>query len=240
MRNASVMMSQPLVTHSYTGIRHALGDRGCCSGISGGHINPAVRLEISSIDPFMNCPLQVTLSLAIFRRFSWRKVPIFIAAQTLGAMWAQYCLLRIISMRSTFSRVGAVFRTLSTASLFATYSVSSNIHFFPKGRLMAVLAAVHDAVSSFFSEFNRYSDLAHGHHGRYRQEEWPSTSRACAFSALHDALGYQCITWYGNLVRPPILPAILGHEFSPPWYTGDKCSPSASKFVFVSSPRHRV
>jgi len=28
---------------------------------------------------------------------------------------------------------------------------------------------------------------------------------------------------------PSILPAILGHEFQPPWYTGDKCSPSASK-----------
>lgn len=41
------------------------------SGISGGHINPCVT--------FANC---------IFRKFPWRKFPIYMLAQTLGAMAA--------------------------------------------------------------------------------------------------------------------------------------------------------
>jgi len=155
-----------------------------CSGISGGHINPAVRLEISRFDPFIELSLQVTLSLAIFRRFSWRKVPIFIAAQTLGAMCGAGIVYANYFHAIDLFEGGRGIRTLSTASLFATYSVSSNIHFFPKWPIDGVLAAVHDGSVIFLFGVHRYSDLAHGHHGRYRQEEWPSTSRACAFSAL--------------------------------------------------------
>lgn len=41
------------------------------SGVSGGHINPAVT--------FANC---------IYRKFPWRKFPIYVLAQTLGAFCA--------------------------------------------------------------------------------------------------------------------------------------------------------
>ena len=40
-------------------------------GISGAHLNPAV-----------------TLALAVYRRFSWKKVPVFVGAQFLGAFLA--------------------------------------------------------------------------------------------------------------------------------------------------------
>jgi len=76
------------------------------SGISGGHINPAV-----------------TLSMAVFRRFPWRKVPVFIFAQTMGAMCGAGIIYANYFHAIDLYEGGRGIRTLSTAGLFATYAL---------------------------------------------------------------------------------------------------------------------
>jgi len=90
-----------------------------CAGISGGHINPAV-----------------TLSLAVFRGFPWRKVPVFILAQTLGGMCGAGIIYANYFHAIDLFEGGHGIRTLSTASLFATYALPYMT-----------------SVSCFFSEF---------------------------------------------------------------------------------------
>lgn len=90
-----------------------------CGGISGGHINPAV-----------------TLSLAVFRGFPWRKVPVFIFAQILGAMCGSGIIYANYFHAIDLFEGGGGIRTLSTASLFATYALPYMT-----------------SVSCFFSEF---------------------------------------------------------------------------------------
>jgi len=90
-----------------------------CGSISGGHINPAV-----------------TLSLAVFRGFPWKKVPVFIAAQTLGAMCGAGIIYANYFHAIDLFEGGRGIRTLSTASLFATYALPYMT-----------------SVSCFFSEF---------------------------------------------------------------------------------------
>lgn len=70
-------------------------------GISGGHINPGV-----------------TLALACFRGFPFRKVPIYIAAQLAGAIMGALC---IYGLYSVPLRIIDPDQTEVTASLFTTY-----------------------------------------------------------------------------------------------------------------------
>ncbi|KII90783.1 hypothetical protein PLICRDRAFT_697263 [Plicaturopsis crispa FD-325 SS-3] len=78
-----------------------------CAGISGGHINPAV-----------------TLALATWRDFPWKKVPGFILAQLLGglcgagAVYANY-----FHAIDIFEGGRGIRTTPGTASLFSTYAL---------------------------------------------------------------------------------------------------------------------
>ncbi|CAE6483263.1 unnamed protein product [Rhizoctonia solani] len=75
-------------------------------GISGGHINPAV-----------------TLAQAIFRGFSWKKVPSFILAQVLGACTGAGLVYANYHRAIDLFEGGLGVRTVATASLFTTYAM---------------------------------------------------------------------------------------------------------------------
>jgi aquaglyceroporin related protein len=79
-----------------------------CSGISGAHLNPAVTLA--------NC---------VFRKFPWRKFPIYMLAQILGAMTAAAVVYGNYKSAIDVFEGGAGIRTVgletSTAGIFCTY-----------------------------------------------------------------------------------------------------------------------
>jgi aquaglyceroporin related protein, other eukaryote len=79
------------------------------SGISGGHINPAV-----------------TIALAAFRDFPWRKVPVFVFAQVMGGLCGAGIIYANYIHAIDLVEGGRHVRTVpGTASLFSTYAVRS-------------------------------------------------------------------------------------------------------------------
>ncbi|KAF8803370.1 aquaporin [Phlegmacium glaucopus] len=88
-------------------------------GISGGHINPAI-----------------TLGMAVWRGFPWRKVPGYIFAQLLGGIFGAAMVYGNFIHAIDIVEGGHDIRTRATASLFATYSLDYMT-----------------AVSCFFNEF---------------------------------------------------------------------------------------
>ena len=76
------------------------------AGVSGAHLNPAV-----------------TLALAAFRGFPWRKVPAYVLAQTLGAFTG--AAVTFLTYREAFSAFDGGVRQVAgekaTAGIFATY-----------------------------------------------------------------------------------------------------------------------
>jgi aquaglyceroporin related protein len=89
-------------------------------GISGGHINPAV-----------------TLALAVFRKFPWKKVPAFIFAQVMGGLCGAAMVYANYFHAIDLFEGGRGIRTVpGTASIFSTYALPYMT-----------------SVSCFFSEF---------------------------------------------------------------------------------------
>ncbi|KAJ3564588.1 hypothetical protein NP233_g8200 [Leucocoprinus birnbaumii] len=111
-------------------------------GISGGHINPAVGDLL--------CPLtatntrvnnRFTLALAVFRGFSWKKVPkphklVYMLAQLLGATVGSTVVYANYISAINIVEGGRHIRTRTTASLFCTYALDYTTN-----------------ISAFFSEF---------------------------------------------------------------------------------------
>jgi len=97
-------------------------------GISGGHINPAV-----------------TLALATWRRFPWKKVPGFILAQLMGGIVGAALVYANYFHAVDIFEGGRGIRTLSTAGLFSTYPLPYMTHvscFFSEVLATAVLLIV--------------------------------------------------------------------------------------------------
>ncbi|KAJ7099682.1 putative aquaporin 4 [Mycena epipterygia] len=89
------------------------------AGISGGHINPAV-----------------TLALATWRGFPWKKVPVYFLSQLMGGLVGAALVYANYIHAIDLFEGGRHIRTLNTASLFSTYSLAYMTN-----------------VSCFFSEF---------------------------------------------------------------------------------------
>jgi len=97
-------------------------------GISGGHINPAI-----------------TLALATYRGFPWKKVPIYIISQLLGGIIGAALVYWNYFHAIDIFEGGKGVRTLKTASLFSTYALDymTNVScFFSEFLTTAVLAVV--------------------------------------------------------------------------------------------------
>src|SRR6266404_3276894 len=74
---------------------------------------------------FSNENLQVTICAALFRKFPWQKVPLYIFAQYLGAFLGSFSVYTNYSHAIDLFEGGKGIRTVpGTASLFSSYAVS--------------------------------------------------------------------------------------------------------------------
>ncbi|KAG7095778.1 hypothetical protein E1B28_006482 [Marasmius oreades] len=103
------------------------------AGISGGHVNPAV-----------------TLSMAIFRGFPWRKVPVYMISQLLGGIVGAAIVYANYFHAIDIVEGGRGVRTLATAGFFGTFAAGymTNVScFFAEFLATAILLLVILAVT---------------------------------------------------------------------------------------------
>jgi aquaglyceroporin related protein len=96
------------------------------AGISDGHINPAV-----------------TISMATWGKFPWRKVPAYVFAQVVGGLIGAAVVYGNYIHAIDLYEGGRQVRTLATAGLFATYPVSF-LCVFPEITAHSSAARLHD------------------------------------------------------------------------------------------------
>lgn len=123
----------------------------------------------------------------------------FMLAQVLGAFCGAGIIYANYYHAIDLFEGGHGIRTLSTASLFATYAVRlvlCHLSIF----LIDVPVALHDIDLMLLLGIHGYRCVAHGCYGRYRQEARTSTQPR-SFGALHYHFGQRCGPWYGDVLR---------------------------------------
>ncbi|KAG6908266.1 hypothetical protein DXG01_005531 [Tephrocybe rancida] len=106
-------------------------------GISGGHINPAVGPSLLPAQAqHADHSSQVTLAMATWRGFPWKKVPAYCFAQLMGAIVGAAIVYANYFHAIDIFEGGRGIRTLKTAGLFSTFAADYMTN-----------------VSAFFSEF---------------------------------------------------------------------------------------
>jgi aquaglyceroporin related protein len=93
---------------------------------SGGHVNPAVSAPLARSCGWSVLTIsKVTIAFATVRGFPWKKVPIYLLAQLLGALCGAGVVYATYYHEINLVEGGSDIRTISaTGGLFATYAVS--------------------------------------------------------------------------------------------------------------------
>lgn len=132
----------------------------------GGHINPAVsqsthftRWNMSSQDLTLS---QVTLAMAVFRGFSWRRVPVFWLCQLLGALVGAAIVYGNYVRAIDIFEGGRHIRTLATAGIFGTVPVCTRSLQSPNSLILGLEASLRDERRVFLLRAHCHCPSRHG------------------------------------------------------------------------------
>ncbi|KAF5339642.1 hypothetical protein D9758_015589 [Tetrapyrgos nigripes] len=159
-------------------------------GISGGHLNPAV-----------------TLALATFRGFPWKKVPGYILAQLMGGLVGGGIIYANYIHAIDIVEGGRGIRTLKTAGLFSTYAVRSTLVLLltpplnPESIIYDVqlyLVGLHDQRLLLLLRVYGICSPPYRRLGRNRQKERRASHLLATTCALLPHSGYRGVPWNGD------------------------------------------